>query len=170
MQLEFDTIFCAYLNESPSKYYIGILGRVGGLRSCLFCLFRAGGGGGPEFRKTCLYNTCTLPKLSRVCLLGWKVSKTIIPTGKNLCGQISPLVIVPRQPINITTFQDIKVDDFDTMKFCYSKISFSPMNFILFSKDGHVLKHESNMIALGPCWLFSIWRNSHNHYKMTHMY
>ena len=38
--LEFDTIYYAYLNEQPFKYYISILGGVGGLRPCLFCLFR----------------------------------------------------------------------------------------------------------------------------------
>ena len=39
-KLEFDTIYYAYLNESPFKYYISILGVVGGLRPCLFCLFQ----------------------------------------------------------------------------------------------------------------------------------
>ena len=53
---EFDTVYNAYLNESPFKYYISVLGGVGGLRPCLFCLFR-GGVGGPEFGKTCLYDT-----------------------------------------------------------------------------------------------------------------
>ena len=57
-KLDFDTIYYAYLNESPFKYYISILGGVGGLRQGLFLLFK---GGGPEFGKTCLYNTCTLP-------------------------------------------------------------------------------------------------------------
>ena len=59
-KLEFDTIYNAYSNKSPFKYYISILGGVGGLRPCLCCLFR-GGMGGPELGKTCLYNTCTLP-------------------------------------------------------------------------------------------------------------
>ena len=58
-KLEFDTIYYAYLIESPFKYYISILGGMGGRRPCLFCLFR--GSGGPEFGKPCLYNTCTLP-------------------------------------------------------------------------------------------------------------
>ena len=44
-KLDFDTIYYAYLNESPFKYYISILGGGGGLRPCLFCLFRGGGGG-----------------------------------------------------------------------------------------------------------------------------
>ena len=57
---EFDMIYYAYLNESPFKYHISILGGGGGLRPCLFCLFK-GEVGGPEFGKTCLYNTCTLP-------------------------------------------------------------------------------------------------------------
>ena len=48
-KLEFDTIYYAYLNESPFKYYISILGGWG-LRLCLFCLFR----GGPEFGKKLL--------------------------------------------------------------------------------------------------------------------
>ena len=47
-KLEFDRIYYAYLNESPFKYFISILGwGVGGLRPCLFCLFRGvrvGGG------------------------------------------------------------------------------------------------------------------------------
>ena len=38
---EFDMIYNAYLNESPFKYYISVLGGVGG----------------PEFGKTCVYNT-----------------------------------------------------------------------------------------------------------------
>ena len=37
---EFSTIYYTYSNESPSKYYISVLGGVGG----------------PEFGKTCLYN------------------------------------------------------------------------------------------------------------------
>ena len=41
-KLEFDTIYHAYLNESPFKYYISILGGVGGLRPCLLCLFGGG--------------------------------------------------------------------------------------------------------------------------------
>ena len=32
-----------YLIKTPFKYYISILGGVGGLRPCLFCLFRGGG-------------------------------------------------------------------------------------------------------------------------------
>ena len=40
---EFITIYNAYLNKSPFKYYISVLGG-GGLRPCLFCLFRVGGG------------------------------------------------------------------------------------------------------------------------------
>ena len=40
---EFDTIYNAYLNESPFKYYISVLGGVGGLRPCFFCFFRGGG-------------------------------------------------------------------------------------------------------------------------------
>ena len=43
-KLEFDMIYNAYSNESPFKYYISILGGVGGLRPCLCCLFRGGGG------------------------------------------------------------------------------------------------------------------------------
>ena len=38
-KLEFDTIYNAYSNKSPFKYYISVLGGVGGLRPCLFCLF-----------------------------------------------------------------------------------------------------------------------------------
>ena len=52
MKLEFDTIYHAYSNESPFKYYISILGGVRGQMPCLFCLFR---GGGPEFGKTYIY-------------------------------------------------------------------------------------------------------------------
>ena len=44
-KLEFDKIYYEYLNESPFKYHISIFFR----------------GGGPEFGKTCLYNTCMLP-------------------------------------------------------------------------------------------------------------
>ena len=40
MKLEFDSINKTYTNKLPFKYYIRILG-----------------GGGPEFGKTCLYNT-----------------------------------------------------------------------------------------------------------------
>ena len=47
MKLEFDTTYYAYLNESAFKYYTSIFAYLEG--------------GGPEFRKTCLYNTCTLP-------------------------------------------------------------------------------------------------------------
>ena len=54
-KLEFDTIYYAYLNKSPFKYYISILGGVGG----------------PEFWKTCLYNTFTLPKRSIVTFQKW---------------------------------------------------------------------------------------------------
>ena len=43
-KLEFNTICYAYSNKSPFKYYISILGGVGGLRSCIFCLFREGWG------------------------------------------------------------------------------------------------------------------------------
>ena len=42
-KLEFDTIYYAYLNESPFNYYISILGGVGGLRPGLLCLFRGWG-------------------------------------------------------------------------------------------------------------------------------
>ena len=35
-------IYNAYSNESPFKYYISILGGVGGLRSGLFAYFRGG--------------------------------------------------------------------------------------------------------------------------------
>ena len=52
---EFNTLYYTYSNELSSKYYISVLGGGGGLRPCLFCLFR--GGGGPELGKTCLYNT-----------------------------------------------------------------------------------------------------------------
>ena len=41
-KLEFDTRYYAYLNKSQFKYYISILGGVGGLRPCLLCLFRGG--------------------------------------------------------------------------------------------------------------------------------
>ena len=41
---EFATIYYAYMNESPFKYYISILGGPGGLRPCLFWLFRERGG------------------------------------------------------------------------------------------------------------------------------
>ena len=53
-KLKFITIYNANSNKSPFKYYISILGGVGGLRPCLFAYFRVGG---PEFGKTCLYNT-----------------------------------------------------------------------------------------------------------------
>ena len=46
-KLEFNTIYYTYSNNLPFKYYISILG---------------GGVGCPELGKTCLYNTCTLPK------------------------------------------------------------------------------------------------------------
>ena len=45
----FNIIYHVYLNESPFKYYISILGGVGG----------------PEFGNACLYNTCTLPNSFR---------------------------------------------------------------------------------------------------------
>ena len=59
-KLAFDMIYYAYQNKSPFKYsmYKHFRG-MGGLRPCLFCLFR--GAGGPEFGKTCLYDNCTLP-------------------------------------------------------------------------------------------------------------
>ena len=41
-KIGFDIIYYAYLNESPFKYYISILGGVGGLKPGLFCLFRGG--------------------------------------------------------------------------------------------------------------------------------
>ena len=41
MKFEFNTIYYAYSNKSPFKYYISIL-RGGGLRPCLFCLFMGG--------------------------------------------------------------------------------------------------------------------------------
>ena len=40
MKLEFNTIYYAYSNKSPFKYYISISGGVGGPRPCLF---RGGG-------------------------------------------------------------------------------------------------------------------------------
>ena len=43
-KLGFYTIYNAYSNESPFKYDLGILGRFGGLRPYLFCLFRRGRG------------------------------------------------------------------------------------------------------------------------------
>ena len=43
MKLDSDTIYNAYLNKLPFNYYISILGGMGGLRPCLFCLFRGGG-------------------------------------------------------------------------------------------------------------------------------
>ena len=42
MKLEFNMIYYAYSNELPFKYYISILGGLGGLRPCLSCLFRGG--------------------------------------------------------------------------------------------------------------------------------
>ena len=42
-KLESNTILNAYWNKSTFKYYISILGGVGGPRPCLFCLFRGGG-------------------------------------------------------------------------------------------------------------------------------
>ena len=57
-KLEFETIYNIYSNKSPFRYYISVFWGEGGLRPCLFCLFR----GGAEFCKTCLYNTCMLPK------------------------------------------------------------------------------------------------------------
>ena len=41
-KLKFDTIYYSYLKELLFKYYISILGGVGGLRPCLVCLFRGG--------------------------------------------------------------------------------------------------------------------------------
>ena len=41
-------IYNAYSKESSFKYYISILGGVGSLRPCLFCLLRGGGGGGVQ--------------------------------------------------------------------------------------------------------------------------
>ena len=55
----------AYTNALPFKYYIGSFLGGGGLRPCLFCLFM--GTGGPEFWKTCLYNTWTLPYTGNIC-------------------------------------------------------------------------------------------------------
>ena len=65
-KLKFITIYNAYSNKSPFKFYISILGGMGGLRPCLFAYFR---GGGPELGKTCLYNTCTLPNNARKILM-----------------------------------------------------------------------------------------------------
>ena len=42
-KLKFYMIYYAYLNESAFKYYLSILGGVGGLRPRLFCLFRGCG-------------------------------------------------------------------------------------------------------------------------------
>ena len=58
-KLEFDTIYNAYSNKSPFKYYISILGVGGGGSEAMLILLIKGGG--PEFGKTCLYDTCTLP-------------------------------------------------------------------------------------------------------------
>ena len=60
---EFDTIYYANLNESPFKYYISILG------------------GGPEFGKTYLYNTCSLPH-------SWDIAdiKFVVGGGWVMCG------------------------------------------------------------------------------------
>ena len=41
-KLKFTTIYNTYSNKSPFKYYISILGGVGGLRPCLFAYFRGG--------------------------------------------------------------------------------------------------------------------------------
>ena len=35
-------IYDTHSNESPFKYHISFLGGMGGLRPCLFCLFRGG--------------------------------------------------------------------------------------------------------------------------------
>ena len=79
-KLEFDMIYYAYLNKSPFKYYISILGGVGGLKPCLLCLFRGGGMGGPEFGETCLYNTCTLPNGHATDAVFWLIAmKDICP-------------------------------------------------------------------------------------------
>ena len=51
---EFNTIYYTYSNELSSKYYISALGGGGGSEAMLICLFYRGG---PEFGKTCLYNT-----------------------------------------------------------------------------------------------------------------
>ena len=51
-KLELDTIYYAYLNKVPFKYYIRILG--GGVCGHAYFAYL---GGGPEFGKTCLYNT-----------------------------------------------------------------------------------------------------------------
>ena len=59
-KLEFKTIYYMYSNEVLYKHFRG----AGGIRPCLFCLFK----GGPEFGKTCLCNTCTLP-YGKVCVL-----------------------------------------------------------------------------------------------------
>ena len=50
-KLELNTIYYADLNKLPFKYYISILG------------------GGPEFGKTCFYNTCTLPNIQRSLII-----------------------------------------------------------------------------------------------------
>ena len=57
-KLEFDAIYYAYFNESPFKYHISISRGVMVWGHSYFAYL---GGGGPEFGKTCLYNTCTLP-------------------------------------------------------------------------------------------------------------
>ena len=59
-KLKINTIYKAYLNESPFKYYISILGGGERLGLCLFLLFREGG---VRLRiwEPCLYDNCTLP-------------------------------------------------------------------------------------------------------------
>ena len=58
-KLEFDAIFCAYLKESPFKYYISILGGVGVWGHAYFAFL---GGRGSRIWENLLCNTCTLPK------------------------------------------------------------------------------------------------------------
>ena len=55
-KLEFNTKCYTYLNELPFKHYMSNLGGVGVLGHAYFD-YLGGGGGGPEFGKTCLYNT-----------------------------------------------------------------------------------------------------------------
>ena len=43
IKLEFNTIYYKDSNKSPFKHYISIPWEVGGLRQCLFCLFRGEG-------------------------------------------------------------------------------------------------------------------------------
>ena len=61
-KLKFDMIDYAYLNKSTFKYCIGILGGMGwGVCGHAYLAYL---GGGPEFGKTYLYNTCMLPNYS----------------------------------------------------------------------------------------------------------